>query len=172
MNTTLALLVIVAVTAAVLGVALYVCRQKTSRSQKNALIMRRFGQRLWNEGDLTVIEKVIAPGAVIHFPIGDLIGPEGFKAMHVDAVSGGFSDTRFTLHDMLAQGDLVAARWETRQRHTGPFQGFPPTGKEVHMTGLTMARLQNGQIVEAWDEWDLAGLMRQLGAFGAMEEDT
>jgi len=32
------------------------------------------------------------------------------------------------------------------------------------MIGMTIFRVQNGQVVELWDVWDEAGLMKQIGA--------
>ena len=47
--------------------------------------------------------------------------------------------------------------------HKGDHLGMPATGKPVKMTGMTMVRISNGQVVRAWDNWDQSGMMRQLG---------
>jgi predicted ester cyclase len=41
---------------------------------------------------------------------------------------------------------------------------MPPTNKDVTMIGITIFRIENGQIAELWDVWDQAGLMGQLNA--------
>jgi predicted ester cyclase len=38
----------------------------------------------------------------------------------------------------------------------------PATGKPVTMTGMTMVRIRNGKVVQGWDNWDQAAMMRQL----------
>ena len=48
--------------------------------------------------------------------------------------------------------------------HQGMRFGVAPTRKHVEMTGMTMARVHDGKIYEAWGKQDTQGLMRQLGA--------
>ena len=48
--------------------------------------------------------------------------------------------------------------------HKGDFQGIAPTGRKATVNGTTWARIENGQIVEGWDNWDQLGLLVQLGS--------
>jgi hypothetical protein len=48
-------------------------------------------------------------------------------------------------------------------KHKGEFQGIPPTGKELSVTGTDIYRIVDGKIVEPWVEADMLGLMQQLG---------
>ncbi|HEX9076539.1 MAG TPA: ester cyclase, partial [Anaerolineae bacterium] len=52
-------------------------------------------------------------------------------------------------------------------KHKGAFQGIPPTGKEVSVTGIEIYRIVNGKFVEQWVEADTLGLMQALGALPA-----
>jgi predicted ester cyclase len=47
--------------------------------------------------------------------------------------------------------------------HTGDHLGIPASKKEVAIGGMTMAKIANGKIVEAWDNWDKFALLQQLG---------
>ena len=64
---------------------------------------------------------------------------------------------------MVAEGDKVVTRWTGRGTHSGPRMGIPPTGRKVEVTGMRMFRLAEGKIVETWVNWDMFGLMQQLG---------
>jgi hypothetical protein len=33
----------------------------------------------------------------------------------------------------------------------------------VAIGGMTLARIKDGQIVEAWDNWDKLGMLQQIG---------
>jgi predicted ester cyclase len=39
----------------------------------------------------------------------------------------------------------------------------PPTGKRMEITGITIKRVSEGKIVEAWTNFDALGMMQQLG---------
>ena len=54
-------------------------------------------------------------------------------------------------------------RWTYRAVHRGEFQGLPPTGKPVTMTGISILRITGGKVAENTVEMDQLGLLRQLG---------
>jgi enoyl-[acyl-carrier protein] reductase I len=74
-----------------------------------------------------------------------------------------FPDVVIAIDQMVAEGELVATRWTLKGTHRGPLRGLQPTGKTAIVSGLVVARFDNGKIAEAWSHWDSAGLMKQLG---------
>jgi predicted ester cyclase len=53
-------------------------------------------------------------------------------------------------------------RWSCRGTHKGELNGIAPTGKQIAISGVTVARVSNGKIVEGYVNWDAQGLMQQL----------
>jgi predicted ester cyclase len=47
--------------------------------------------------------------------------------------------------------------------HLGDDLGVPATGRRVRITGISIARIYEGSIIEGWDNWDEFGLMQKLG---------
>ena len=80
----------------------------------------------------------------------------------------GFPDAHTTIDDMIAEGDQVAKRWTFRGTQTGEFQGIPPTGKSIAMTGITIYRFAGGKVAECWWNYDTMGAMQQLGVIPPM----
>jgi predicted ester cyclase len=64
---------------------------------------------------------------------------------------------------MLAEGDKIAARWTATGTHGGDLMGIPPTGRQATWSGMTVYRLAEGKIVEAWWSKDMFSLLTQLG---------
>jgi steroid delta-isomerase-like uncharacterized protein len=95
----------------------------------------------------------------------DLHGPEEFKQF-VRMYRGAFPDLALTIEDQIAEGDLVGSRHTSTGTHTNEFQGIPPTGKAATITGMTLTRVADGKIVEAWTCWDALGMFEQLGLAG------
>jgi predicted ester cyclase len=75
-----------------------------------------------------------------------------------------FSEHRITITDMVAEGDQVAIRVETRGVHSGEWEGVPPTGKSWTNRGLALARVEDGKIAELDFIFDELGHLKQLGA--------
>jgi predicted ester cyclase len=65
--------------------------------------------------------------------------------------------------DMIAEGDKVAARCSVKGKHSGDSLGFAATQAPVEFAGITIVRIKNGQIVEAWNQFDFMKMYRQLG---------
>jgi steroid delta-isomerase-like uncharacterized protein len=126
--------------------------------------VRRFYQ-VYNEHDLTLWEQVVSPAYVGHVneqTIPDRDVGKGFVAEILTA----FPDIRYEMVDVLHAGHRVAVRWSARATHLGDLLGMPPTKKRVVVIGITIFRVEDGQIQELWDVWDEAGLVRQLEADG------
>jgi predicted ester cyclase len=69
---------------------------------------------------------------------------------------------------------MVATRFTSRGNHRGTFVGVEPTNRELAWTGITIDSISaEGKIVESWTNWDMMGMMEQLGvvhSLGQSEE--
>ena len=130
-------------------------------------VVWRFLEEIWHQGNLQVIDEIIAPNYVrhtSHYREGgrDVYGPEGAR-QSIAAFRVAFPDVHFTVEDMLVAEDKVVIRWTCRGTHRGTFLGITPTGKVITFTGINIYRIANGQIVERWAEEDAISLYQQLG---------
>ena len=75
-----------------------------------------------------------------------------------------FSEHRIKITDMVAEGDQVAIRVETRGVHSGEWEGVPPTGKSWTNRGMGLVRVEDGKIIELEFLFDELGHLKQLGA--------
>ena len=74
-----------------------------------------------------------------------------------------FPDAQEEILDMFAEGEKVAVRHSFRGTQRGAMGSYLPTGKTMNAEYIAIYLVRNGQLIEAWAEWDnLAGL-RQLG---------
>jgi predicted ester cyclase len=89
-------------------------------------------------------------------------GIEGAKVAH-QMMLAGFPDYQTVIEELIAEGDKVVARITMSGTHTGSFMGIAPTGKHVEFTGISIARIANGKIVDHWGEEDGVSLLAQLG---------
>jgi steroid delta-isomerase-like uncharacterized protein len=136
----------------------------------NKAVIERLSEELWNRQNLAIVDELVAPEWVDHDAAqGMPPGPAGLKALAA-GMQAAFSNGRSTIEDMVAGGDRVAWRWTYRSRHTGEFQGIPPSGNEVALTGITIDRIADGKLVERWGMVDTLGFLQQLGAIPAPRE--
>ena len=129
--------------------------------EDNLTIVRRWFQDFWGKGNLGVADEILAPDYIGH---GDPPNRIEEEKQQVTALRAAFTEGQVTIEDQIAAGDKVVTRWSSRGIHRGEFQGIPPTGKQVTVTGILIQRIAGGKIVEAWGEADFRGVMKQLGA--------
>jgi predicted ester cyclase len=70
------------------------------------------------------------------------------------------------VEDAFGAEDKVVLRWSATMTHRGDHLGMPASGKPVRITGITVARIRDKQIIEGWDNWDQLGMLKQIGAYG------
>jgi predicted ester cyclase len=87
---------------------------------------------------------------------------EGGK-MSLGAFFRAFPDSRWTIDDMIAEGDRVATKKTFTGTHTAPFGEIPATGNRVTLQYVDIHRLRDGKIVEHWLSLDQLSFLQQLG---------
>ena len=139
-------------------------------TEENKALNRRFFEEFWDQKNLAVADELLAPNYVDHTPgspPGLPPGPEGFKQF-ASVFMTAFPDLRLTLEDQIAEGDTVVTRWTSYGTHTGSLMGIPPTGKSITVTGITITRIPDGKATETWTNFDMLGLLQQIGVVPAM----
>lgn len=128
---------------------------------------RRFAEEVVNSQQLDLVYELFAPDYTNHAAPPDLPkGPEGeriFAGMFLAA----FPDAHLAIEDIIASGDIVATRTRYSGTHTGDFMGIPATGKAFSVGCMNFFRVRDGKIVDNWSQFDMLGLLQQLGAIPA-----
>jgi len=131
---------------------------------------KRAVQRLFdgvNARDFNALDTFFHTEYVNHnaFP-GQTPGATGARIAVHDLLDG-LPDISFTIEDVVAEGDKVVVRLTIRGTHKGNFRGVAPTGKSVVIDALEVFRMSGGKAIEGWMQWDMMGLMQQLGVLPA-----
>jgi steroid delta-isomerase-like uncharacterized protein len=133
--------------------------------ESNVALLTRWFEEVWNQRRRETIMELFAPDGVSHGVDengGVIRGAHNFLPFF-DRFCGAFPNFKLTVEECFGSGDLVVLRWTARMTHTGDHLGFPASQKDVAIGGMTMAKIANGRIVEAWDHWDKLAMLQQIG---------
>ena len=117
-------------------------------TSKNKTLMRRIYEEMWNGGNPGLATELFS-------------NPEGVERF-VNQFLSSFPDLQHTVEGMIAEGDQVAVRFSAGGTHSGTWLRFAPTGRSIHYTGVTLARIAEGKIIEHQTWWDKTTLIEQL----------
>ena len=138
-------------------------------SAPTAELSRRIFEDVWNHKNLSAIDDLMSADYVHHDnPSSPAVprGIDGYKQF-VNYYMNAFPDAHFTIDDAFTDGQSEVTRWTVAGTHEGELAGIPPTGRRFSVTGISIARIANGKIIESWNNWDALGLMQQLGVVSA-----
>lgn len=111
--------------------------------------------------DQAALKELLAPDFVAYQTYGTQ-NREAFL-QHLNDFLVAFTDSHFAVEEQVAEGDKVVTRTTWHATHSGDFQGLPPTGKQIAISGITIVRIQDGKIVESRALFDQMSMMQQLG---------
>ena len=133
-------------------------------SDANKTLVRRLFDEVWNKGHQQVADELFGQNYNHHDSSSPDLGrgPESEKK-RVTLYRNAFPDIRFTVEDLIAEGESVTARWSCHGTHKGELNGIAPTGKQFTISGISVARFTNGKMIEGYVNWDALGMMQQLG---------
>jgi len=136
-------------------------------TKENKAVVREFIDRLFTEGDASVLDDLASIDYVDHDPpfgaAGTVDGWRGIASM----IRAGFPDWHSDLHALYAEDDIVVERFTASGTHKGEIFGIAPTEIVCTLPGINIFRVHDGKIVERWGRVDELSMLRQLGVVPA-----
>jgi steroid delta-isomerase-like uncharacterized protein len=129
---------------------------------RNKAIIHRYFEEWANHGNAAVADELIATNLVLRNPPAVIRSLEDYKTV-MAKFHAAFPDAHYTVEDQIAEGDQVVVRWTLRATQATEYQGHPPNGKTMTVTGISIFRLAGGKIQEITVNMDRLGQMEQLG---------
>jgi steroid delta-isomerase-like uncharacterized protein len=133
-------------------------------SQENIAASKRLIEEAFNQGNLDVIDELVADDFVDHDPLlgdQDVAGAKQSIAGYREA----FPDIHFDIDDVFAAGDKVVYRWTGNGTFENELMGLQPTHEKGDpVRGVTIDRFEGGKVAESWTHFDTLTLMRNVGA--------
>jgi predicted ester cyclase len=140
-------------------------RRRSMSTEENKDLVRRLFDAV-NRRSLEELDTLLGPEFLLN---GEPVGLDDFKEF-VDWHVSVLTEVRFTIEDLIAEGDKVVARLQRRGTHQG-WLDVEPTGKPTTTRGIYIFRVADGKLAEAWDAWDELGLLEQIGAVWKVERE-
>jgi predicted ester cyclase len=141
----------------------FTCTQKSNNVNQKKLVIDRWLE-LWNTGNLALADVVFTSDFVSHIPhfpqVTDL---ETYReeVVRTDTDIEGF---HATLEDVVVDGNKAAGRFIATGKARGELMGMPVDTSQYTNTWIVIYHFTDGKIAEEWWEFDLLGVMQQLGA--------
>jgi steroid delta-isomerase-like uncharacterized protein len=134
--------------------------------EENKQLVRRWFDEVWNKGRGDLIDEMFDKEGIAHGlsedPAKPIKGPDDYRPFYT-MFRQAFPNMQIVVEDMVAEGDKVTARCSVRGKHEGDGLGIAATQQQVEFTGITIVRIANGKIVEAWNNFDFTAMNKQVG---------
>ena len=130
---------------------------------KNITTYRTVVEEAFSKGNLSVLDRLIAPNMQEHEKgVDESGGVQGLKNT-IQMFRSAFPDLKFSIQDVYEIGDIVVGRLRCTGTQKGPLGDISPTNKKADVEAIDICRMSNGQITEHWGITDRMTMMEQLG---------
>lgn len=133
----------------------------SAKLEANKAVVRRYFES-FNKDDLSHLDEIVTPD------YGDRL--EGQKPgidvirNYLEGLKRSFPDFKWTIEQMVAEGDRVAVMNRITGTQLHDFGGMKATGNKVDFQAFQIYRIQNGKLAEHWEVADFATMQSQLTA--------
>jgi predicted ester cyclase len=139
---------------------------------ENGAIVRRFIERVFEQGDLDAIGEFVADEFTNFNRRED--GREAWRRIAVMWRTA-FPDVRFPVEDEIVHGDKVVQRVRMRGTHLGELRHpsigtIPATGRSFDVDQIHIWRVVGGRIAEHWGTRNDLKMLQQLGVAPAPDQ--
>ena len=131
--------------------------------QDNKRVVRRFYEEA-HGGNLDIVEELVGPEFLLHGRGPDRHCKLDDARQIMKGQRSAFPDWKVTIHELIAENDLVVSNLTITGTHRGRFRKVEHTGRSVEFNGVFIDRVRDGKIVEMWHSPDYLTLLIQIGA--------
>lgn len=143
----------------------------TDALESNKALVRRLYEEGFNQGNLDVVDELVAPDVVTHDPIilDAPTGPDSIRG-GIEMIRKAFPDFHVDVLDQLAEGDRVASLLLMSGTNTGDYRRGGATHKKGTMRAFFLWRVADGRLAESWGMADRFQFLQQLGIVPSDDE--
>jgi len=124
-------------------------------SDQNSAVVLRWFNEVWNNSNEHAIDEMFHPDGKAHGLGSEPLKLQEFKAFY-QKMNNLLADIKVSVDKTLTQDDYVIAMCTVQARHR-------ETSKPVSFTGVSIGKIGDNQIIEAWNYFDFLNLNLQLG---------
>ena len=129
----------------------------------NKAVVCRFNKEVIEHGNVDSFNTLIDKKFINHSaPTGMDNGPQGMIWFFNEILRPAIPDLTVTIHQQVAEGDLVTTRKSIQGTHTGSLLGVPPTAKTITIQVIDIVRVREGKYFEHWGITSLPELLATL----------
>ena len=129
----------------------------------------------WNiffTGDTSIVNSDrFQEDVVVVTAQGDIIGIDATRNYYYNFLTG-FSNSEFTILEVVGQGNRLVKHWNFKGTHTGNFFGIPASGNKLNLSGTTMVTMRDGKIAKEQDFFDMMSMVNQLTSGDVNADET
>lgn len=130
--------------------------------ERRKRMVRAIFEEGWNQEQFGSFAEKIGENVIFNFR-GErqATNVEGLKSL-ITFWRQAFPDLQFEVRHLVAEADFVAVNLVFKGTHKGDWQGIAPTGQSFAIEEMMFFRFQGDTLVELWEVYDEARLIRKL----------
>lgn len=131
---------------------------------ENKKLIETYFYRVWNQGELDLLDTIIDENYINHSPGGPVTPPPGAAGLKpiVAAMRKGFPDLRYSIMDLVITENRIVARVVMTGTLHGELWGMQPNGRKIEVSQVNIEYIKDGRIIEHWRLTDEMKMMQQL----------
>ena len=131
--------------------------------EDNKAVVRRFNKEVIEQGNADSFNALMDPDFVNRSAtVGRDNGLQGMIWFFNEVLRPAIPDLSVSIHDQVAEGDMVTTRKTISGTQTGVLLGVPATGKKISIDVIDIVRVKGGKYVEHWGITTLPELLATL----------
>ncbi|MEM7538314.1 MAG: ester cyclase [Chloroflexota bacterium] len=138
-------------------------------NENNKQVLQTFMDQVWNSGDFSQIETLVAPNYEVRSDPGD---PWEGQTLDIETLiervlysRNAFPDLCFDIQEMIEENEKVVASWIMSGTHRGDLPQLPATGQSFTISGMTIYYFDEHKICGHTQAFDRLGFLSQIGFF-------
>ncbi len=118
--------------------------------------IRDWYDEVWNKANEGFIDQMLHKEVIVHGldPVGTTKGIQSFKDFYKN-FRASFPDVKVAVTPLVSDAEFVTAWCNVTARNV--------KGNTVTFSGITVAKYENGKMVEGWNNFDFLKMYQQLG---------